>query len=136
MSVRLDPDTTKTPMPDSEPRVGSYRILTDDEDCFHEAYHAYTETKTVTNGVVKYYLPGEPIFTLRAQDVLAPSVVEAWAFKLEAAEKEEFRHSPASAPNMDGVLEEFKPSKKVRDARALAHDMRAWQERNHKKVPD
>lgn len=71
----------------------------------------------------------DPIFVLRAQDTLAPSVIEIWATRLENTEHELHRKS--------GIAESaFQPSWKVREARAIAHEMRAWQERNTKKVPD
>jgi hypothetical protein len=57
----------------------------------------------------------EPLFTLRAQDVLAPGIVRAWADAAKAA------GSPAS---------------KVDDALQSANEMEAWQAANHSKVPD
>lgn len=57
----------------------------------------------------------EPIFTLRAQDVLAPRTVRHWA---------ELAHAR-------GV-----PASKVAEARALADQMSAWQKANRWKVPD
>lgn len=59
--------------------------------------------------------PGEPLFTLRAQDVLAPAIVEAWADQAEAG----------------GA-----PESKVNEARILANEMRQWQAANHSKRPD
>jgi len=59
---------------------------------------------------------GEFVFILRAQDKFAPTVVEHWADRVQAAKG-------AATP-------------KVREARALAHQMRAWQELNTSKVPD
>lgn len=67
---------------------------------------------------------GEPIFILRAQDRLAPGIIEAWANKLEGAV------SGTVSDNAD------KSRKKIKEARALAHTMRAWQELNFTKVPD
>lgn len=66
----------------------------------------------------------EPTFTLRAQDKFAPKIIEAWAFEVERA--------------CEGVVSStVNASKaKAKAARALAHDMRAWQERNYCKVPD
>jgi hypothetical protein len=61
-------------------------------------------------------LSGEPVFILRAQDRFAPDVIEAWANKVELA-----RGTTTS---------------KIREARALAHEMRAWQEMNTCKIPD
>lgn len=66
----------------------------------------------------------EPVFILRAQDMLAPQIVEAWADDLEAATRDEI-----------GVRRSWY-DRKVREARALAHEMRAWQELNRKKLPD
>lgn len=57
----------------------------------------------------------EPVFILRAQDEFAPEIVERWALRLETV--------AGRTP-------------KVREARALAHKMRAWQEMNGAKVPD
>ena len=57
----------------------------------------------------------EPIFVLRAKDVLAPQVVEQWA---DAAE----RHGT--------------PEAKVAEARALAVQMRVWQISHVAKIPD
>jgi hypothetical protein len=56
--------------------------------------------------------PDEPYFVLRAQDLLAPELVEAWA--VEAA--------------LNGCAED-----KVADARAIAAAMRKWRKR---KMPD
>lgn len=58
---------------------------------------------------------GDPTFTLRAQDQLAPVVVEYWCDLARAA----------------GVGEA-----KVAEARAKAAAMRDWQARNAAKVPD
>lgn len=59
----------------------------------------------------------EPVFILRAADRLSPKTIEHWASLLEAS-------------GVVGV------SDKVKEARAVAHDMRAWQERNYSKTPD
>jgi hypothetical protein len=59
----------------------------------------------------------EPVFILRAQDRFAPDVVEVWAAKVEAVGK---------VGNGD----------KIKEARALAHQMRAWQALHVSKVPD
>jgi hypothetical protein len=56
----------------------------------------------------------EPVFILRAQDKFAPDLVENWANFVERAR---------------GTATE-----KTRKARALAHQMRAWQELNLVKV--
>lgn len=55
---------------------------------------------------------GEPYFVLRAQDMLAPELVEAWAVEAE----------------LNGC-----PKGKVADARAIAAAMRKWRKR---KMPD
>ncbi len=60
---------------------------------------------------------GEPYFILRGQDKLAPQLIEAWATTLENTR-------------------DFGRSAKIKDARAIAHEMRAWQERNFSKIPD
>jgi len=57
----------------------------------------------------------EPIFVLRASDVLAPSAVRDWAACAESL----------------GVS-----AAKVREARALADRMVVWQEINGAKIPD
>ncbi len=66
----------------------------------------------------------EPIFVLRAKDKFAPELIEAWASKVDAAV-----HRIASS-------EADKSREKAKYARALAHQMRAWQEINTSKVPD
>ena len=55
---------------------------------------------------------GEPYFVLRAQDQLAPELIEAWAVEAELNEC---------------------PAAKVADARAIAAAMRHWRKR---KMPD
>jgi hypothetical protein len=55
---------------------------------------------------------GEPYFVLRAQDRLAPELIEAWAVEAE--------------------LNDCPPAK-VADARAIAKTMRGWRKR---KMPD
>ncbi len=65
----------------------------------------------------------EPIFILRAQDVLAPGIVEAWATAL------------ITRNNFDGNGLE-RVSAKVGEALKLANDMRDWQRAHHSKVPD
>mgnify|MGYP001593998333 CR=1 FL=1 len=58
----------------------------------------------------------EPIFVLRAQDFLAPDLVEFWA------QRAEIHGSPHG---------------KIAEARAVAAEMRAWQqEHGGGKVPD
>lgn len=59
--------------------------------------------------------PTEPIFILRAQDRLAPSIVEAWA---------------------DLAASLGSPHEKVREARELAESMKRWQRRHGAKTPD
>ena len=59
--------------------------------------------------------PDEPVFTLRAQDSLAPEVVREWAYRAQVA----------------GT-----PMEKVQEARAVADAMEQWQIANTKKVPD
>lgn len=60
-------------------------------------------------------LPDEPVFVLRAQDMLAPEIVREWAYR---ARKE-------------GVDPE-----KVDAARRVADQMEDWQINNTKKKPD
>lgn len=59
--------------------------------------------------------PDEPIFTLRAQDALAPEIVREWAYRAHIL----------------GT-----PIKKVAEARATADAMENWQIANTKKIPD
>jgi hypothetical protein len=60
--------------------------------------------------------PDEPIFVLRAQDILAPEIVREWAY----------RASKLGSPR-----------EKVVGARAIADQMEDWQiERERRKVPD
>lgn len=59
--------------------------------------------------------PDEPIFTLRAQDALAPELVREWAYRAKVA----------------GT-----PDDKVNEARRCADAMEDWQIANTKKVPD
>lgn len=61
------------------------------------------------------HAPDEPVFVLRAKDVLAPAIVEQWADAAEASGS---------------------PADKVQKARGLAMTMRAWQELHGSKVPD
>jgi hypothetical protein len=72
---------------------------------------------TKSKGVPCYDNAGEnePIFVLRAQDVLAPELVREWAFRAAHA----------------GT-----PTEKVAEARMLADTMDDWQIANMKKVPD
>lgn len=68
----------------------------------------------------------EPVFVLRAKDKFAPELVEAWAEKVAAYDR--------------GVVEDVNVQAsrkaKIRTARALAHQMRAWQVLNDAKAPD
>ncbi len=67
----------------------------------------------------------EPVFLLRAQDRFAPNVVEFWAEHVEAMTR----------GNLGENIEKTKA--KLAEARAIAHEMRAWQERTGRaKVPD
>lgn len=75
---------------------------------------------------LKKLRPGEPIFCLRAQDALAPGLVEEWAEELDAK-----RANDGAEPD---VVEARRA--KAREAMALADDMRAWQARNGSKLPD
>lgn len=59
--------------------------------------------------------PDEPVFVLRAQDMLAPEIVREWAYRAQAA----------------GT-----PEEKVSEARRCADRMEDWQIQNSKKVPD
>ena len=70
---------------------------------------------------------GEPYFFLRAQDVLAPAAVEAYAALLEAASAA----TPISPTGVD-------LAKSARDVRQFADRMRKWQSSNRSvvKLPD
>lgn len=59
--------------------------------------------------------PDEPIFTLRAQDQLAPELVREWAREADAG----------------GT-----PDEKVDEAMAVAHAMEDWQREHGSKFPD
>jgi len=66
----------------------------------------------------------EPTFTLRAQDKFMPDILEFWAAKVEGAV-------------CNTISEEARKSKeKAKQARALAHTVRAWQVLNLSKIPD
>lgn len=73
-----------------------------------EKYEHIQDIKCVIN-------EDEPVFILRAQDSLAPSMLENWASALQA-----------SGGNMKLVL------------KALEHaqEMRNWQKKNNCKIPD
>jgi hypothetical protein len=66
----------------------------------------------------------EPTFWFRAQDRFMPEVLEFWAMKVEAAV---FNTISAEAD---------KSKAKAKEARALAHEVRAWQTRHFAKIPD
>jgi hypothetical protein len=66
----------------------------------------------------------EPVFILRARDVLAPGLIELWADNLEKA----LQTNGASDPSRDSM--------KLKEARSLAHQMRAWQALHGAKLPD
>lgn len=66
----------------------------------------------------------EPTFTLRAQDRFMPDILEQWAGKVEAAVYN----------TISGDAD--KSREKAKRARALAHQVRAWQVMNHSKIPD
>ncbi len=59
--------------------------------------------------------PDEPIFVLRAQDMLAPEIVREWAYRAAV---------------------EGSPREKVDEARRLADRMEDWQIAHKRKVPD
>jgi len=59
----------------------------------------------------------EPVFILRAQDALAPDVIDYWANKV---------FTKARTTDVP----------KAKEAIAEAHEMRAWQARNKSKLPD
>ena len=67
----------------------------------------------------------EPLFILRAQDIVAPAIVRAWAHLVE----EEARR----ISDEDRRGHHFQ---KVEEARALADRMEAWQESHFAKLPD
>jgi len=57
----------------------------------------------------------EPVFLIRAQDIVGPSIVETWA---------EWAEAGGAAPNI------------ISAARSHAIAMRKWQEEHGSKVPD
>jgi hypothetical protein len=59
--------------------------------------------------------PDEPIFVLRSQDRLAPTLVRMWAELVELLSA---------------------PSEKTWEARRLATEMEFWQSAHGKKIPD
>lgn len=68
--------------------------------------------------------PGEPTFTLRAQDKFMPEILEMWACLVARA--------------VTGTVSQGADNSraKVKQARALAHTVRAWQVLNNSKIPD
>lgn len=68
----------------------------------------------------------EPTFTLRAKDRFAPDAIEAWARAVENAT----RNIVSGTEGVDATRD------KIKGARAIAHEMRAWQERHGCKIPD
>lgn len=70
--------------------------------------------------------PGEPVFPLRAQDEFAPDIIDEWADKVDNAADD---GDPPEAIRKARIH-------KANEARALAHEFRAWQTRNGCKVPD
>lgn len=86
---------------------------------------AIVHTATGWLGLAKVH-DGEPIFVLRAHDASAPAAVEVWANNLESQVVRMDKANPKTA-----VLK-----RKIAGARAIAHQMRAWQELNGSKIPD
>ena len=80
----------------------------------------------MNQGVIARAAPDEPLFILRAHDRYAPYAIERWA---ELVEK-------VTANIVSGTEGVDETRAKIKEARALAHDMRAWQERNGSKIPD
>lgn len=66
----------------------------------------------------------EPVFVLRAKDRFAPQLVEAWANLVDSA----------TANSIGSAVD--KSRAKIKEARGLAHTMRAWQALNTSKTPD
>lgn len=74
-------------------------------------------------GCIAKSAPDEPLFTLCARDLMAPTLVELWASTVEAI----------------GVLQRgvsVHTAKKIDEARRCAQAMREWQIANYSKVPD
>lgn len=74
-----------------------------------------TRKKEIESGCLSRVAEDEPVFVLRAKDMVAPATVMRWAALAETA----------------GVSRE-----KVVEARDLAMQMVLWQEKNGSKVPD
>lgn len=87
-------------------RVVELELLRKGEGCFAKAHD------------------DEPIFILRAQDKLAPGIIEQWALEAER----EWHGTVSDTAD--------RARKKIAEARALAHQMRAWQELHRTKRPD
>ena len=75
---------------------------------------------------LKAALRGEPTFTLRAQDGLAPATIEGWAGRLEQQADQLAQTDPARVPMR----------RKATEARGIAARMRDWQRRHGAKLPD
>jgi hypothetical protein len=71
----------------------------------------------------------EPLFVLRAQDVLAPGLVRLWCAMVIRAHME--TGNPDAAP-ADKPL----PTEKLSEALKLALRMEAWQAEHTPKIPD
>jgi hypothetical protein len=84
------------------------------------------EMAAVGRGCLGKAADDEPVFVLRAKDLLAPGLVENWANKLEAYDKSRVEDSTV----------QMRRQAKIKEARALAHQMRAWQALNTSKMPD
>ena len=74
-------------------------------------------TTTKREGVTSFEKAAEdePVFVLRAQDMLAPEIVREWAYRAQC---------------------EGAPIAKCDEARAIANDMEQWQIAHRRKVPD
>ena len=68
----------------------------------------------------------EPVFVFRAKDELAPDTIEFWAARLE----DRTRGILSGTMNVDASRA------KIKEARAVAHNMRAWQALHGSKRPD
>mgnify|MGYP006273175579 FL=1 len=72
----------------------------------------------------------EPLFVLRAQDLLSPVLVEEWADLVEAhADPDKCSHEGQPCLCQ-------KQKEKVNEARRIARLMRAWATKNTTKFPD
>lgn len=77
----------------------------------------------VEGGCLAKAAADEPLFILRAQDVLAPELVRQWAFDLE-------ERGPAPGASLVEHLA------KIEEARNSAKQMDRWQAEHGSKVPD